>query len=45
MIKLILILSLISNICLADETEVHLNQNDKAPFSGSLFTDDKTQDI
>lgn len=35
-----------SNIASADTlNEIHLNQNDKAPFSGSLFTDDKTQDI
>lgn len=44
MIKLILIITLLGNLAYAEDT-VFLNQNDKAPFSGYLFTESKTKEI
>lgn len=44
MIKLLLIISLIGNIGYADDV-TYINQNDKAPYNGYLFTEQKTRDI
>lgn len=45
MVRLILILTLISNIAFADDSTIHLNTNDKAPNSGYLIPDDKAKDL
>lgn len=42
--KLLLIISLLGNICYADDGVIHLNQNDKAPYNGYFFTEDKAKD-
>lgn len=39
----VLSLSLLGNLCYADDI-IHLNQGDKAPNSGFLFSEDKTRD-
>lgn len=41
--KYILIILLISNIGFADDV-IHLNKDDKAPYNGYLFTEEKTRD-
>lgn len=44
MVRLILILTLISNIAFAQNAQF-LNQGDKAPFSGDLLTLDQTKSL
>lgn len=44
MSKLILALILIGNICHADYA-IYLNQNDKAPHSGYLLSEDKVKEL
>lgn len=43
-INLIIFSILINNICLADDSVI-LNKDDKAPFTGILFTPEKSQDL
>lgn len=44
MIKLILLLSLISNLAFA-QNAMHLNKNDPAPFEGNLLTLETTKQL
>jgi len=43
MVRLILVLSLIGNLCYAEDV-IRLEKDKPAPFTGYLFTDEKTKD-